>query len=400
MTSTAALSADASTGDQSAPDAAATIRVLRSPEAVRAARLAWDRLPPRHVEADLDYFLSVVASRPEVIRPHVVLLERDGEPEGLLVGRLEERALPARFGYATVWKPKVRCITIVHDGAVGPAPAVRAMAGALLDSLADREADVALLHRVAVDSALYLEASTRSRAICRERFTVATRHWAADLPDSFEAFQKGLPKSLRGNVRRDGRKLLEAYGQRLEILRLQTEADLERVLSDVEHVARTTYQRGLGAGFSADGDGPQVRLALQRGWFNAWVMYIDGVPCAYEVGHVYGGTFFSAAKGFDPAYGRHNVGTFLQMRMFEDLCADPAVREVDFGFGDADYKRRCATRGWDETDFAVYAPALRPIVVATVRNAVTGADQAARRLAGKERIARVKRRWRDLRTPG
>lgn len=363
-------------------------------------RDAWSRMGFSYIDADLDYLMTVVAARAEVSRPHVVVAGRDGAIDGMLVGRLEQRVLPARFGYATAWRPSMRCITVVHSGVVGSEPVVRAMVASLLRSLEEGEADAVFLHRIAVGTPLHVEASTQPRFACRQRFVVPTRHWAADLPDTFDAFLARLAQKERANVRRAQRKLTQDFGARVEIRRLGAEPELGPMIAHLEHVASKTYQRGLGAGFRAADDRPLIRCAVEQGWFNAWIMYIDGAPCAFEIGHLYGGTFFSSAKGFDPAYGRHRIGTFLHMRMLQDLCDDPRVQAIDFGFGDADYKRRYATRCWNETDLVVYAPAIRPILVGAVRNAVAGADQAARRLAGSDRIARVKRRWRDLRTPG
>jgi CelD/BcsL family acetyltransferase involved in cellulose biosynthesis len=160
-----------------------------------------------------------------------------------------------------------------------------------------------------------------------------------------------------------------------------------------------TYQRGLGAGFSAEHDGPLVRIALDGGWFCAWVLYLDGVPCAFELGHRCDDTFIVAAKGFDPDYGRQNVGKVIQLKMLEDLVADPDIRIVDFGFGDADYKRRLATREWEETDVLVYGRTARALRAAAGRSIVLAADRVARRAAGKDRIMRIKRAWRDRRTP-
>jgi CelD/BcsL family acetyltransferase involved in cellulose biosynthesis len=385
---------------QGPADSAASIRVLRTPEELEAMRAAWAGMDFSYIDADLDYLLTVAAARTEVSRPHVVVAGRDGEAEGMLVGRLEERELPARFGYATVWRPSMRCITVVHGGVVGSKPAVRAMVASLMQSLAEGEAEAVFVHRVAVGTPLHLAASTQPGWACRQRFVVPTRHWAADLPDTFDAFLSGLAQKERANVRRARRKALSDFGDRIEIRRVGPEGELDPVIADLEQVASKTYQRGLGAGFRAADDRPLLRCAHERGWLNAWVMYIDGAPCAFEIGHLYGETFFSSAKGFDPAFGRQRVGTFLHMEMLRDLCDDPRVRSIDFGFGDADYKRRYATRHWLETDLVAYAPAIRPILVGAVRNAVAGADQAARRLAGSDRIARVKRRWRNLRTPG
>ena len=72
---------------------------------------------------------------------------------------------------------------------------------------------------------------------------------------------------------------------------------------------------------------------------------------------------------------------------------------MDFGFGDADYKRRLANRHWDEVDLMVYGAGPRAVAANVGRSAILGADRLARRAAGQDRIARVKRRWRALRTP-
>ena len=376
------------------------VRVARTVEDVEAIRGAWERVGPRHPDSDVDFFLQVLADRPEVLRPHVMLIEDDGDGEpALLVGRVEERTLPARFGYATLYRPRLRCLTVVSDGLTGSEAGQEKLAAALLETLRDGDIHALFMHKAVLGSPLHRVATELAGPLQRSRPVVATRHWARELPDSYDQFTKSLPKNLRGNVRRDGRKLVETLGERMRIQRLNRPDQLEQTLSDLERVAARTYQRGLGAGFDASKDSELVRLGLERGWFNAWIMYIDGEPCAFEIGDIFRGTFFSAAKGFDPEVEHRNIGTFLQMRMFEDLCADSGVDRFDFGYGDADYKRRCATYSWEESDLVVYAAAPRPLFVNGVRTLVATADAFARRAFGKERIARVKRRWRDLRTP-
>jgi CelD/BcsL family acetyltransferase involved in cellulose biosynthesis len=85
--------------------------------------------------------------------------------------------------------------------------------------------------------------------------------------------------------------------------------------------------------------------------------------------------------------------------MLEDLCDDPSVDVLDFGFGDADYKRKLGTREWEDTSVLVYGRTPRALRAAAGRTAVLGADRLARRAAGADRIAKIKRRWRDRRTP-
>jgi CelD/BcsL family acetyltransferase involved in cellulose biosynthesis len=376
---------------------AADVRVCRTPGEVAALRDVWSGVS--HPDADLEVFLAVARHRPQVLRPHVVVLEREGRPVALLAARLEECELPAKFGYANVYKPQLRVLTVVTGGMIGPPEAACQLVEALLGALARREADAIRLERVTIGAPLHVAVLDRAPSLRRERLLPTSPHRALELPDSSEALLLGMPKNVRADMRRFSRRLAEEYGERMAVRRFEAPGEFEQVVADLEHVAATTYQRGLGAGFSAEHDGPLVRIALDGGWFRAWVLYLDGVPCAFEFGHRCGETFIVAAKGFDPAYGRQNVGKVVQLKMLEDLVEDAGTRVVDFGFGDADYKRRLATREWEETDVVVYGRTFRALRAVAARTIVLAADRLARRAAGRDRIARIKRAWRDRRTP-
>jgi CelD/BcsL family acetyltransferase involved in cellulose biosynthesis len=362
------------------------VAVLRSADAVRERLGSLPGPVFGHLDAEVDVFLAVVDALPEAQRPHVVVTERPGAAPAALVARLEERVLPARFGYATLFKPRLRCLTVVSGGATGAPADQAALVRELMGSLARREADVLVFHRAPAPSWR------------RYRVAAATPHWVMDLPAD-GALLPALPKRLRDNYKRSRKLVTKAFGDGAEIRRLDRPEHLETILADLEAVAARTYQRGLGAGFDATRDRDHVALGLEQGWFRAWVLYTDGAPRAFELGYLHGDRFIIGAKGFDPEYGRHEVGTALQLHLLEELCADPQVRTVDFGFGDADYKRRLANRHWDEVDLLIYGSGPRALAANLGRSAILGADRLARRAAGQDRIARVKRRWRALRTP-
>jgi CelD/BcsL family acetyltransferase involved in cellulose biosynthesis len=376
------------------------VTVARDETEVQALREAWAALPWHGLDAQLDFFLQVIRTREEVLRPHVVLLERDGAPWGMLLARVEDRHMAARIGYAKVLDPVVRTITVVDGGISGPPAAQERLIAELRAALRRREARAAFLHKVRMDSTLHEEIVERWPRTLRDPFSRPECHRARELEGSFDDFLASLPNKLRGNVRREGRKLRERHGDALTIRTLREPADLPTILGDIEDIARRTYQRGLGGGFDAAGEGPLIELGLQRGWYRAWVLYLEGRPIAFETGYVVDGTFFSASKGFDPDYGPQNVGTFVQMESFASLCADPDVRAYDFGYGDADYKRRCATTAWEDVDLALFAPGPLGLGRVAARGAVHAMDRAARRALGDgARAARLKRAWRARRTP-
>lgn len=376
-----------------------TVRVLRSREDVLEHRAAWDALPMSQPDARPDAFLCVIDALPGALRPHVVLMERDGELIGILVARLEQREFPARFGYATVYRPRLRCLTVVAGGVCGTGDDQALLVAELLDALAQREADAVMFDHVDAGSRLHQEALGQTAGWTRQRFLEPSTHWVLDLPPEGEAFLPQLPKRLRDKFKRSRKLVHREFGDRATVRRFADVDDLDEALVSLETVAARTYQRGLGAGFSAERDRPLVELGLQQGSFRAWVLAIDGAPCAFELGSVHGDRFVVGAKGYDPDFAKSEIGTALQLQVLEDLCDDPGIRTVDFGFGDAAYKRRLASRHWEEVDVLVYGRTSRGLAVNAVCSAILGTDRLARRLAGPERIGRVKRRWRALRTP-
>ena len=95
------------------------VTVARTVEAVEELRETWEALSQERLTADFDYHLTVLRYAPGVIRPHVAVLERDGSPPALAVGRVEEVELTARVGYKTVFSPRVRSLTIAQGGLLG-----------------------------------------------------------------------------------------------------------------------------------------------------------------------------------------------------------------------------------------------------------------------------------------
>ena len=63
--------------------------------------------------------------------------------------------------------------------------------------------------------------------------------------------------------------------------------------------------------------------------------------------------------GYDEAYAEHRVGIYLLMRVIEDACADPALRVLDFGPGDAAYKQQFSNESVQERNLVVFAPTFR-----------------------------------------
>ena len=375
------------------------ILVARSEEAVLDMRDAWRRVPVSRVDAELDFYLAVVRSRPEVQRPHVVLIEVDGIPSGILVGRIERVRLETRIGYRSVYRPAVRSLTIVHGGVIATSGLqdLAAIRNSLEESLRQREADVIFFPSLRVDSTAYSVFGSMAGPFRRQHVVETRSHRRLELPASFDEFLASRSKKIRSGIRYDTKKLLQAFGEELEIEMARDPADFARVMAELPSIAEHTYQHALGASFSDTEESRNlVRLALRLGWFRSWVLYRNDQPIAFWQGMVYDRVYYSGSTGYHPEYRRFRVGIYLLMRVIADLCADPEVDYLDFGFGDAEYKRHFSSESWEERDVTIFAPTFRAVRINCVRTVILMLSNGVKRILERlGAIAWLKTRWRS-----
>ena len=371
------------------------VRIARSPEEVEALRGAWDALPVENPAADPDHLLTLVRNHPTPARPHVVLLEDGGVPQALAVGRVGEVQLGARLGYKTIYRPRLEALTVAQGGIVG-AEADRAelLLAALTQALEDEPLDVVRL-RARVGSPVHELATSRPGALVRGRGSETLLRHRARLPETFAEYLKARSAKTRSNVQRYSRRLEERFGDGLELRVFESPADLSRLVRDTRTVSEKTYQHGLGAGF-VDNDLTRAlqQLAAERGWLRAFVLYLDGAPAAFWHGTLYRRIFYTGPTGYDPEHKDLRLGTYVLAKMADYLCGK--ADWMDFGLGDAEYKRHFGDDSWAEEDVLLFARRPRPIVVNLARTGVLSASRAGKTaLERSGKLAAARRRWRE-----
>ncbi|HEY7198384.1 MAG TPA: GNAT family N-acetyltransferase [Gaiellaceae bacterium] len=373
------------------------VTVARTREAAEELRPVWERHRWPRVDADIDYFLAVTDTQEGDSRPYVVALS--GDAEGMFVGRLEDAHLWAGIGYRTLYRPRVRSLVLAHGGLAGTEnPAVcDALCDQLFGSLRAGEADVLILPALPMDSPFARAVKARLSSFDRRTAVGAeATHRRQVLPESVEAFLESKAPKTRYGWTRPGKKLTKEFGDRLSLVKYREPGDVERIFADQVVVAEKTYQQGLGVAFGdTERQHRLVELALDRGWYRSYVLYLDGKPIAFWPGIAYERVFFVGTPGYDPELARYSLGAYLQLEIVADLCLDPDVDIVDFGFGDAEYKRRLGTESWTEQEILVFAPTLRARRIQLVRGGILGAASLAKRLLGEGRVAALKKRWRE-----
>ena len=377
------------------------IRIARDFAEVESLRDAWSRWPG-HRDSEIDFYLMILRSYPEVLRPHVIALYRNGQPEAILIGRLEQKKLAFRVGYLTLFRHKARCLEFVYDGLRGNASPenTEILVREVMNCLRSGEADLAILEFVRIDSVLYQFSKTLPGFLGRDTSPSQTGHESLKLPPSIDELYKRMSSKRRAEIRRKAKKFVAQASPSINIVCYRDAEQLDRIFQDVEEIAKKTYLRGLGAGFE---DNTLVRARLElcarKGWLRAYVLYIGDQPCAYWIGMLCGETFYGEYVGYDPEYRLLSPGMFVMLNVIETFCngtSGDTVREVDFGFGNAEYKSALCNSSSVEASVFVFAPTFKGLRLNLVRTAARMLDQVARKTVSRVNLLqKIKKTWRD-----
>ncbi len=378
-----------------------TIRVVRCMNELEDLRAFWTSWQ-HHPNADIDFYLTMFRSNSQFIQPYVIVAYRGEYPEAMLIGRIEHNSIEYKLGYKTLFKRKARVLNFVYGGALGDigGEANYKLVETVMDSLSSGEADIATFKYLRVDSSLYNTVTRLPGVLSRDYSTTAQTHRIMMLPRSLEEFRRVVPKKERKNHRWN--RLLSDYPGKVRIKSFCDPAEVDRVIEDIEAVAKKTYQRGLGVGFINDASTRErLRLEGERGWLRAHILYIADVPCAFWLGTMYQGIFHGNFAGYDPDCGKYSPGMFLMMKVIEDLCSDTGERpsEIDWGLGDAQYKETLANSQWEEASINIFAPTCKGLTLSALMTLVKVAERLAKKnLARIELLTKLKKVWRRART--
>jgi hypothetical protein len=375
-----------------------TLSVIDNTSDLEVLRNFW-QAHAQHPNIDIDLYKEFVEARRHVVKPYVIVAGQRDAPAAILVGRTEETRIPQKLGYATVWKPRVKALVAMYGGVLGDQTekTLRYFLEKINDAMRLRQVDLVWFNHLNVESRLYHLLTDQNSYSGLALALSPNIHRSLSLEFPYEVFMGRIAKKTRDNFRRYSKRLNHEFGDDVITKCYRESADLDRILVDSETIAQKTYQRGMGEGFFDD-DVTRRRyaLALERGWLHAYLMYIRGHPVAYSHFLKYQDTLFAHGRGFDDAFRPYSVGNLLQLKVTEDFCADPDVKQLDFGLGEAEYKRLVCDKAWEEASVQLFPWTTRgaTLYLTTIltRSFNRGATTALRRF---QYLARVKRYWRN-----
>jgi hypothetical protein len=376
----------------------ASVNVLRTLPELETIRREWQSWPGNR-DSEMESYLALVRTNQETVRPHVLVVYREGRPDAILVGRIDKGQIRCKLGYFEMGLDAR--IMRFGNGALRGNPSEEnseLLVREVLLSLSLGEADAAHLSFLKRGSDLCRLSTAKPGPLCRDYLRAPLTHFATVLPATPEEFYSGLSSGARWQAKSKQKKLLKAFGGDIRIRCFREPAELETLMQDVEEVARKSYQRGLGVGFS---DTPKIReqfrLKAERGWLRAYVLYIADRPCSFWIGDVNQGAFGSDYLAYDAEFEKYSPGMCLILKVIEGFCNETpqGITEIDFATGYAQYKEVLSNRKWEEEDVHIFAPTIKGASLNLVRSFFAMIDQTGKKfLASMNLLQKLKKRWR------
>ena len=378
-------------------DAGYTVKIAQSIEEVENIRNIWEEMQ-WHPNADIDYYLTVIDSRNEIIKPYIITLYRNDLPVTMLIGRIEKLKLELRIGYKTFLRPVIRSLTVIYGGILGEttSPNIERLIDELIKSLKRNVADVVYLSHLNVNSDIYRFAITKPNFLSRNHYPIPKSHWRMSVPATMEEFYTTVNYKVRKNLRRSARKLEKTYPDKVTLRCFRKKSEIDQFIGDSERIAKKTYQRGLRVGFIDNVENRRlINLSSEKGWFRSYILYADDNPVAFEKMLHYGDTLFCQDAAYDPDYFDIEPGTNIFLEILDELSTENRIAYVDFGFGDARYKRNFSDLSWKEEDVYIFAPKIKCVTINLVKTMFSAMSEFAEKILRQTNFyQKIKKYWR------
>jgi CelD/BcsL family acetyltransferase involved in cellulose biosynthesis len=362
------------------------IRIIKTLQELDSVKDHWEKWQ-NHPNNDLEQFKLVCQIRQD--GPCVAVIEKENQPHTLLIGRMEATQFAPPIGYFKPFKIPAKVLTVIHQGLLGGLneEAAEGFVQHLWSMLlASGEADAVVFYKLTEDSPLLKTLQTDSPRWWCEKSLDWNAHWQTVLPDEPGGMLKNMKSKHRSIILKRQRSLESAFPGKVSWRWISGFDDMPAFCAQLEELAARTYQRGLGSGFM-DNEEHRKRFELfaNRGQLRAQVLEIDGRVRAFDIGIIYNDTFFGSEVAYDPDLSEFTPGTLVMLRMIDELVKE-GVRKVDWGLGDAHYKRQLGSHSWREASIWLFAPTRKGIVLRSLLRLSIMADSTARQVLKKLKL--------------
>ncbi len=200
-------------------------------------------------------------------------------------------------------------------------------------------------------------------------------HYRLRLPPSWEALRRRRSSRTLAKIRYRERALAEAAGA-LRLVHVRKHMDWQPYADRIQAMMDETWQaRRLGHRFRVE----DMAGLASREWLHGYLWLAGETPAAFALCYQGIRNLVYAEIGYHPAWAEYSPGIGLLYRLLESLYEEPErPLGVDFGVGEAEYKRQWADERRVTSSVVVLRRRLRHYVFFSARRVLA---QTARMVA-------------------
>jgi hypothetical protein len=196
----------------------------------------------------------------------------------------------------------------------------------------------------------------KNKLIC-DPLPVSDQHYILQTPESLNDFLAAKDAKSRYNLKRLARMIECSSEWKPEIKIFHSPEDIKIFFNDAETIARNSQPRAINVGFRNTETEYKKRTWLaEKGFFRSYILYLNGTPAAFINGTLYKKRFYTEDIGYDLKYEKYSPGSYLRLKMIQDIAASGCAEIIDYGFGTDDYKKRFSSYSIDEIRIRMYVP--------------------------------------------
>ncbi len=347
--------------------------------------------------ADIDRFITTVKALGDKAMPYVALIRIDGKPRAMIVGRAQLRSGSFRIGYLGVPSPVLKSLDLVYGGVLSDSSdiAISEVTSHLRLLLADKQFDQITINHLSLEDPLIIALENDDVLGSRIACSSSNLHWRFCLiPKSYDQTIARFSRKHRYNMRRADRLLVENFAGNVQLRTFEHPDQIDELISGATQIVSQTYQAGLGGFRDTPLHRELVGLEAESGRLRAYWLECDRTPIAFQLGAVYANTYHLLSTAFLPQYKQLSPGQVLLVRVIRDLC-EAGIETIDYGFGDAPYKRMYGSSNSEEATVYLYAKTPKAMISRGIYKGITKLNDCGSCISQKIGLKKlIKKNWR------
>ena len=334
--------------------------VINSLEQIDFHRSDWEGLlkstNSTNIYSDPIFFSKMYKFRAESAIPHIVLFYIQNKLSGMIIGWKAEKINPYKIGYFKFHSPKLSSLVVEIGGIISDGKDLtnEEITKYLANQLQSRKIDLLNINHIFHSHPLWNLLIEGNSLTSKPLFNNSI-NWIARIRDgeTGDKIENNSSKTLNG-IRRRERKLLTYFKNELEIVDCSNTTNIELFINSADSISKQSYQYAINVGIKNTPKWHQIICSLaENNFLGAYLLMNNDIPISYIFGFKFKDVFYLYATAYDNKLNKYSPGEYLRNKVVDILIGEE-INVIDFGYGEADYKRLYGTDGNEEASLHIY----------------------------------------------